>query len=266
MFRGSILLLVIVARAGAQCTTSATLPAPATGALACYAGTTGGGSTAANAPTLSPSATGVAYCAAYSFQCSTSDQSAACVGQPAGTVARAWVPLSADTAQQMLTMPTVYMQPYMCNTNGCNTVAASATCTSGGAITTLTSCGGSTCNVPASANNGCAPVNTAPIPLDGSCSAVGTSFFYKAVAGTAANTATLTWFSSAGCNGSPMYTNTNLPLGGSPTTGCQSAPFGSIYAAGSSTGFGLKSGSAAASSVALLALAAAAAAALSLMI
>ncbi len=117
-----------------QCTTSATLPAPGSN-LACFSGTTGGNSTSANAPTLGPSATGFDYCAAYTIRCTTSDQSAACAGQPSGTMYRVWVPLSASTAQQMLTMPSVYMQPFMCSTSGCNTVAASASCTGGGSPT-----------------------------------------------------------------------------------------------------------------------------------
>jgi hypothetical protein len=85
-------------------------------------------------------------------------------------------------------------------------------------------------------------------------------FSFRAAPGTSDNTATLTYFLSTDCSGSAAGSNTNLRLAGNPATGCQATFFGSVYAAGSSTG----KSSAAASSVAWVALAAAVAAALAL--
>jgi hypothetical protein len=261
--RCAFLVGCLAAVAHGQCTTLATLPAPGRN-LACYSGTVGGAS--ASAPTLGPAPAddGDFFCGAYSIACSASDRSPACTGQPTGTVVRTFVLLGADTARQMLALPSLYMLPSMCATSGCNTVAASATCTigsaPGGTITTLTGCGGSTCNVPASPEFGCMAYNDEPIPLDGTCDRVVGGFSLKAVPGTSANTATLTWYLTTDCTGDAAGTNANLPLAGSPAEGCQATFFGSVYAGGSSTG----KSSAAASSVAWVALAAAVAAALAL--
>ncbi len=60
-------------------------------------------------------------------------------------------------------------------------------------------------------NRGCA-LYAANLPLTGTCqdySAIGFSF--QAVAGAVANTATVSTFSGAGCGGTALNVNTNLP-------------------------------------------------------